>query len=236
MWKTAASPASDAQVCPDFLQTLISVYDLPNPSDPLPLPCCSFYQPLSLWSPSGSAVRAAMRVGHRPNFGKQEASGNTGKQSCFHHLIRARCTDCVRARRRRGRIHSSVWRSDSHSHQQVRDHRSSPKKRKAMGEGWLKKGEGETDERRAGCSRSSAAWEEVSRPVAMAAGHCNKHETKSVPAKLPWQLSARASARLSWRVSFGLSYCDSRLGKVIGGSVSFHRRGESRASGDNYKN
>lgn len=83
--------------------------------------------------------------------------------------------------------------------------------------------------------RSSAAWEEVSRPVAMAAGRCNKHETKSVPAKLPWQLSARASARLSWRVSFGLSYCDSRLGKVIGGSVSFHRRGESRASGDNYK-
>lgn len=60
----------------------------------------------------------------------------------------------------------------------------------------------------------------------MAAGRCNKQETKSVPAKLPWQLSARASARLSWRVSFGLSYCDSRLGKVIGGSVSFHRRVE----------
>lgn len=133
MWKTAASPASDAQVCPDFLQTLISVYDLLNPSDPLPLPCCSFYQPLSLWSPSGSAVRAAMRVGLRPNFGKQETSGNTGKRSCFRHLIRARCTDCVRARRRRGRIRGSVWRSDSHSHQQVRGHRSSQKKK---GKGW----------------------------------------------------------------------------------------------------
>lgn len=189
MWKTAASPPSGTQVCPDFLQTLISVYDLRNPSDPLPRPCCSFYQPLSLWSPSGPVVRAAIRVGHRPNFGKQKTSENTGKQCCFHHLIRARHTDCAWAQRRRDRIRSSVWRSDNHQHQQVRGSDGSSQKSAVGVRAQVikkKQSEGETDERRAGCSRSSAAWEEVSRPVAMAAGRCNKHETKSVPAKLPW--------------------------------------------------
>lgn len=81
--------------------------------------------------------------------------------------------------------------------------------RSRLRQGRLKqKSERKTNKSRAGCSCSSAASEEVSRPVAMAARRSNKHKTKSVPAKLPWQLSERASARLSWRVSFRFSYCD----------------------------
>lgn len=87
-----------------------------------------------------------------------------------------------------------------------------------------KKSERNRTERRAGCSHFSAASEEVSRTVAMASGRCNKHETKSVPAKLPWQLSERASARLSWRVSFiFFSYYDSRLRKSSAAASRYRR-------------
>lgn len=72
---------------------------------------------------------------------------------------------------------------------------------------------GRRTRRRAGCSRASAAPGEARGPVVMAVGRRDKHETKSVPAKLPWQLWERRARRCHGESHLVFSRCDRRLGK-----------------------